>query len=439
MLETTTRLKKWILLSLLTSGLSLQAQESALSGQYRELVRNYNQDLRRAEHASAISQETEKSAKADFLPSLSANANFNYTGNPRELSVEIPSIETPLYFQGRDVKYGASLTLTQPVYSGGALKAGYEKARKEHESARLEQRRLLNDILHDADVRYWNKVALDEMARVAREYQNSIATLVKVVGHRVREGYTDRNDLLMAEVKLNDADYRLIQARDNAEVARLALNAYSGIPSEQVIPTDSIIPPLSEPAYGNIVETAMSQRVELSIATNQVDIQTSNARIANARYLPKFSIGIDGSYASPGYDFTADLSPNYAIYAKLSIPVFEWGKRRNTRSAGKHGIRMATENYSKVEDNIRLEAETAYYSYTQALQKVRLTGSSLQKAKESERLAMEKYKEGHLSIVEVINAQLYHLDANINYIQSKRDACFAKSGLDRALGLYAQE
>ena len=52
---------------------------------------------------------------------------------------------------------------------------------------------------------------------------------------------------------------------------------------------------------------------------------------------------------------------------------------------------MATENYSKVEDNIRLEAETAYYSYTQALQKVRLTGSSLQKAKESERLAMEKY------------------------------------------------
>jgi len=52
---------------------------------------------------------------------------------------------------------------------------------------------------------------------------------------------------------------------------------------------------------------------------------------------------------------------------------------------------------------------------------------------------MEKYKEGHLSIVEVINAQLYHLDANINYIQSKRDACFAKSGLERALGLYAQE
>ena len=86
---------------------------------------------------------------------------------------------------------------------------------------------------------------------------------------------------------------------------------------------------------------------------------------------------------------------------------------------------MATENYSKVEDNIRLEAETAYCSYTQALQKVRLTGSSLQKAKESERLAMEKYKEGHLSIVEVINAQLYHLDANINYIQSPLSGAYA--------------
>ena len=115
--------------------LGVHAQESVFLQQYREKV------------------------KADFLPSLSGNANASYTGNPLELYRELPSIETPLYFQGRDTKYGASVTLLQPVYSGGALKVGLEKSRKEKESALYEEKRVTNDVLYQADQYYWNKVA----------------------------------------------------------------------------------------------------------------------------------------------------------------------------------------------------------------------------------------------------------------------------------------
>nr|WP_147399006.1 hypothetical protein [Phocaeicola plebeius] len=62
--------------------LGVHAQESVFLQQYREKVKAY------------------------FLPSLSGNANASYTGNPLELYRELPSIETPLYFQGRDTKYG---------------------------------------------------------------------------------------------------------------------------------------------------------------------------------------------------------------------------------------------------------------------------------------------------------------------------------------------
>ena len=115
--------------------LGVHAQESVFLQQYREKVKAY------------------------FLPSLSGNANASYTGNPLELYRELPSIETPLYFQGRDTKYGASVTLLQPVYSGGALKAGLEKSRKEKESALYEEKRVTNDVLYQADQYYWNKVA----------------------------------------------------------------------------------------------------------------------------------------------------------------------------------------------------------------------------------------------------------------------------------------
>lgn len=115
--------------------LGVHAQESVFLQQYREKVKAY------------------------FLPSLSGNANASYTGNPLELYRELPSIETPLYFQGRDTKYGTSVTLLQPVYSGGALKAGLEKSRKEKESALYEEKRVTNDVLYQADQYYWNKVA----------------------------------------------------------------------------------------------------------------------------------------------------------------------------------------------------------------------------------------------------------------------------------------
>lgn len=139
--------------------LGVHAQESVFLQQYREKVKAYNQDIKSVGYAVSIRQEAAKSAKADFLPSLSGNANASYTGNPLELYRELPSIETPLYFQGRDTKYGASVTLLQPVYSGGALKAGLEKSRKEKESALYEEKRVTNDVLYQADQYYWNKVA----------------------------------------------------------------------------------------------------------------------------------------------------------------------------------------------------------------------------------------------------------------------------------------
>lgn len=393
--------------------LGVHAQESVFLQQYREKVKAYNQDIKSAGYAVSIRQEAEKSAKADFLPSLSGNADASYTGNPLELYRELPSIETPLYFQGRDTKYGASVTLLQPVYSGGALKAGLEKSRKEKESALYEEKRVTNDVLYQADQYYWNKVACEEMV----------------------EEYTDRNDLLMAEVKLNDAEFRLEQARNEAEVARLSMNSFSGEASDKVILTDSLVVPLTEvQVYEQTLETAMAHRPELRIAANQVAIQQSAARIANSRYLPKLSVGVDGSYSSPGYDFNSDLDPNYMVYAKLSVPIFEWGKRKNTRRIGKLDVNRALENQSKVADGVRLEVETAYYTYTQAVRQVCLTESSLAKAATSEQLAMDKYKEGTISIVEVLNAQMYHQEAELNHIRSKLRAQLAKSSLERAAG-----
>ena len=421
--------------SALLTAASGRAQDNPLLDAYRAQVEAYSPDLRAAEYAADASGEARQSARADFLPKLSGGANFNYTGHPLRKDIALPGTDDVYTFEGRNTKYGASVSLAQPLYAGGALRAGYDKAQAEDEMARQEIRRVTNDLRHEADVRYWNHVAQCELVSVADGYRQSVGRLVEVVRQRVEAEYTDRNDLLMAEVRLNDADYQVQRARNDAEVARLSLNALAGIPSDQHIATDTLVVPLTvvQPLTDEVDDLLM-RRPEMGMAESNVRVQQSSARQANARYLPTLSIGVDGSYSSPGYDFRADLDPNYAIYAKLSVPIFEWGKRRRTKNMGRYQVDIARERCTQVGDGLRLEVETAQCNYAQAVEQVRLTESSLRKAAESEELAMDKYREGSISIVEVINAQLFHLEARQNHIRSKLNACVAKSALQRACG-----
>ena len=67
---------------------------------------------------------------------------------------------------------------------------------------------------------------------------------------------------------------------------------------------------------------------------------------------------------------------------------------------------------------------------------VQLSQQSLEKAHENERQAMERYNEGEISIVEVIEAQTYRQNAEINHVQAKASAQGQYSALIKALNQY---
>ena len=79
----------------------------------------YNHDLKAADKHISASIELEKAARKDLRPKLSGDANFQYTGNPIQLTLDLPSMQNPLTFEGKDMKYGASLT-----YYSRSIQAG---------------------------------------------------------------------------------------------------------------------------------------------------------------------------------------------------------------------------------------------------------------------------------------------------------------------------
>lgn len=414
--------------------LPVLAQQSTLLEKYRTMVLDYNHDLKAAEKNIAASMEVEKSARADLKPKLSGAASFQYTGNPMELTLDIPSIGLSKTVEGKNLNYGGSLSILQPVYTGGRVLESIRMA--QHQQALVgNQAKALNDaVCYQTDIQYWSAVARQEIVDVAEDFRNSIAALVKTIKERVEVGLVDPQDLLMAEVKLNEAEYQLLQAQSNFETGRMALNSMIGVRLEQPTELDAQIPivVVSDSLW---LSTGMG-RPEIQMAYDKIRIAESTKKLNDSQFKPQFYVGVEGSYSSPGYNFKKDLDPNYAVYAKVSVPIFEWGKRRSEKRVSSFRIGMAEDNLNKVVDRVELEVSVARKALSQAIERVRLSESSLAKAEENEAKAVERYNEGKVSVVEVIDAQTYRQTSQVNYVQAKAAAQGHYSELIKALHSY---
>lgn len=97
--------KKYILFSFSLCVFSVAvAQQNPLLEKYRSMAVEYSHDLKAADKNIAASIELEKAAQKDLYPKLSGNADFQYTGNPLELTLDLPSTGNPVTFEGKDLK-----------------------------------------------------------------------------------------------------------------------------------------------------------------------------------------------------------------------------------------------------------------------------------------------------------------------------------------------
>lgn len=410
------------------------SQSGPLLEKYRAMALEYNHDLKAAEKNISMSMELEKSAMADLKPKLQTGINFQYTGNPAELALNIPSTGKPVKFKGSDMQYGASLSLLQPLYSGRKILESIRLAQLQQSLASSQAKIVRSAVCYQTDVQYWNTVARQEIIQISEDFYNSMQNLTTTIWERVNAGLVDPQDLLMAEVKLNEARFQLLQAQNNYETGRMAFNSLIGSDLQNPTEIERTIPVIV--VSDTLLTLNGSNRPEIHIAQDQIRIAESNLKLKDSRYKPQVYVGIDGSYSAPGYNFRQDMDLNYSVYARISAPIFEWGKRRSEKRASTEQIGIAVDYLNKTTDNIALEVHTAKVALQQAMEQITLSESSLGKARENEKKAMERYHEGKISVLKVIDAQTYRQNSQFNYIQAKIAAQYSYSDLLKALNSY---
>lgn len=190
------------------------------------------------------------------------------------MTLDLPSMGNPVTFEGKDMKYGASVSLLQPIYTGGRLLETIRMAKYRHNVSGFQEEYIRSGIYLQTDMQYWNTVARTEIVRISDDYRNSVSSLTQTIRERVEAGLTDRQDLLMMEVKLNEAEYQLLQAKKNLENGRMALNSLIGVELQsQTEVEDSVAIVVTDDA--SLWSDSGSVRPELKIAMEQIKIAES--------------------------------------------------------------------------------------------------------------------------------------------------------------------
>ena len=188
----------------------------------------YNHDLKAADKHISASIELEKAARKDLRPKLSGDANFQIYRQPHPAHSGLAQYAKPtdVRRQGHEI-----WCLTYPITAGlyrRASAGNHPDAKHQHSLAAHQAEYFRSALCYQTDMQYWNTVARAELLQVATDYRNSIASLTKTIRERVEAGLVDPQDLLMAEVKLNEAEYQLLQAKSSLETGRMALNSLIG-------------------------------------------------------------------------------------------------------------------------------------------------------------------------------------------------------------------
>lgn len=112
-----------------------------------------------------------------------------------------------------------------------------------------------------------------------------------------RAGLTDQQELLTAEVKLNEAEYLLLQGRGDFETGLMVLNSLIGVPFEAQTSVGEKVA-----RAGDVPATQdTSLRPEIKIAQERMKMERSHLRLNDVQYKPQLYVGANGGYFAPGY------------------------------------------------------------------------------------------------------------------------------------------
>ena len=446
----------------------------------RSMALRHNKEILIANQKIAAAQYQKDQAKAAYLPSIDFVGGYMYnqknislieedallptkTFNPATGSYDFnllmdPSTGKPVMVNGQVVPtqvallpkeamtydihnvFAGALTLTQPVYMGGKIKAMNDITRYAEALATTMRNKAVEDVVYQVDAAYWQVVSLKAKERLARSYVNLLDTLNHNVEAMVREGIATKADALSVAVKLNEANVDMTKVTNGLALSRMLLSQLCGLPVNTTFTlADEDSERLGEQplvATSYNMDDVYARRHDINALQLGVKIYEKKAKVAMSDMLPQVALMGMYSVSNPNSfnGFKNKFGGAFSVGATLKIPLWHWGGNYNKYRVAKTEAVIQNLELENARDKIALQVNQASFKAQEAIKTYESTRSNLAKAEENLRMAQIGFKEGVMPVDNVMAAQTAWLKANSEVIDAQIDVQLCNVYLSKVLG-----
>ena len=335
--------------------------------------------------------------------------------------------------------YAGMVTVMEPVYAGGKIRAYNQMARYAQDLAESQLTTEQQEIIVATDKAYWQIVSLANKQKLTENYVELLRTMSDNVEKLVAEGMATNADRLSIRVKLNDAELTLVRVQNGVTLSKMLLCQSCGLPLDtEIILEDENLEDVTVPVYVNqyTEEDIVNNRPELQSLSIAANIYDKKVNIARAEFLP--TVAIFGNYlvTNPsvfnGFEKEFHGMYNFGVVAK--VPLFHFGE-------GYYKIRKAKSEAMimrlKLEDTkelVMLQVSQYEKQIKEAEARLQMTTEKMSDAEENLRMATIGFNEGVIPSSTLEAAQTAWMQAHSEYIDAKIDVIMANTYLKKAVG-----
>ena len=335
--------------------------------------------------------------------------------------------------------FAGAIMLTQPVFMGGAIVAMNKMADIGEQMAANSAEAQLQSTLYNIDQAYWQVVSLRHKQKLAQSYLDLVKKLEGDVQKMIAEGVATRSEGLSVSVKVNEAEMTLTRVNDGLTLSKMLLCQLCGLPlDEQLTLADEESANLDveevQPAVN--MEQASSNRPELKMLQNTVDMSKQLTNILKAGNLPQVALTGGYAFSNPNVfnGFERKFAGFWNVGVLVRIPVWNWGDVMYKVRASKGATAIASLTLDEAREKIELQVNQSAFKVNEANKKLDLAKTSTAKADENLRTANLGFREGVISATTVMEAQTAWLQAQSQKIDAEIDVKLSQVNLQKALG-----
>jgi outer membrane protein, adhesin transport system len=257
---------------------------------------------------------------------------------------------------------------------------------------------------------------------------------VRIDEQRYLLGAASKLQLLQSLVYLNADSSRYARQNEVLKASQIRLNELMAVEDlgETIILKDSLIQIDEELSYAELLALTLDYNTSLQIASKNQVISELDYKIIESRSYPYATLSSGYTYSYNGFETGATRNQNvrgmnYGV--TLGMDLFDGYNRKREKSNALIEIENRRVQYQEVEQEVKADLLTIFYAYENNLRLLRLEEQNLEVASENLEIALEHYKLGGLSGLELREVQKSLLDAEERLISVKYQTKLAEISL----------